>query len=133
MLVNTQGVLKIIDFGLSLPNTPDFHKPGNRTGSANYMAPELVRRSHTDHRLDLFAMGVTAYEVFTGVLPWEGAQSLQAAFSRMNSPPKDPREAKPGLPENIANFLLKAIARDPRDRYQTAIEFREALKKLGTL
>jgi serine/threonine protein kinase len=132
MLVNSQGILKLIDFGLSLPNTADFHKPGNRTGSANYMAPELVRRSFTDHRVDLFALGVTAYEVFTTALPWDSSQSLQAAFSRMNSAAKDPREAKPGLAEPIAKFLDKAIARVPDERFQTALEFRDALRKLGS-
>jgi serine/threonine protein kinase len=131
MLINSQGVLKIIDFGLSLPNTPDFHKPGNRTGSANYMAPELIRRAFTDHRVDLFALGVTAYEVFNGTLPWEGTQSLQTAFSRINSPPKDPRVANPTLPEHVARFLDKAIARTPDERFQTATEFRDALRKLG--
>lgn len=132
MLVNSEGVLKIIDFGLTIPSTPEFCKPGNRTGSANYMAPELVRRSHTDPRVDLFALGVTAYEVFTGGLPWEsGGQSLQSALSRMNSPAKDPREFKPDLPAHIANFLLKAIAKDPNERFQTAAEFKEGLKKLG--
>ena len=132
MLVNTEGVLKLIDFGLTIPNTKDFCKPGNRTGSSNYMAPELVRRSFTDIRVDLFALGVTAYESFTVGLPWEsGGQSLQSALSRMNSPPKDPREYKPDMPVPIANFLMKAIAREPNERFQTAAEFREAVKRLG--
>lgn len=131
MLVNKESILKIIDFGLTIPDTPDFHKPGNRTGSANYMAPELVRRTHTDRRVDLFALGVTCYEAFTGSLPWDaGNQSLQTALSRMNSPPKDPREAKPGLPDDVAKFLLKAIAREPKDRYQSAQEMRDALRRL---
>jgi serine/threonine protein kinase len=130
--VNKEGVLKIIDFGLTIPDTADFHKPGNRTGSANYMAPELVRRTFTDKRVDLFALGVTAYETFTGALPWDsGTQSLQTALSRMNSPPKDPREAKEGLDDAVAAFLLKAIARDPKDRYHSAAEMREALRRLA--
>ena len=132
MLINSEGVLKLIDFGLSIPNNPDFCKPGNRTGSGNYMAPELVRRSFTDIRVDLFALGVTAYETFTASLPWEsGGQSMQSALSRMNSPPKDPREAKPDMPEHIAKFLLKAIAPEPGERFQTAAEFKSAVKQLG--
>lgn len=131
MLIDSEGVVKLIDFGLTIPNTPDFRKPGNRTGSANYMAPELVRRTFTDHRVDLFALGVTAYETFTGAQPWEVGQSLQSALSRMNSPPKDPREAKPDMPVATAKFLMKAIAPDPNDRFQTALEFRDAIKRLG--
>ncbi|HJS09230.1 MAG TPA: serine/threonine-protein kinase, partial [Pirellulales bacterium] len=55
--------LKLIDFGLAVPNTPEFRQPGNRTGTANYMAPEVVRRKKTDQRLDIFAFGVTAFEM----------------------------------------------------------------------
>lgn len=130
MMVTTQGVLKLIDFGLSIPNTPDFQKPGNRTGTANYMAPELIKRVTTDHRVDLFALGVTAYEVFTARLPWEGTQSLQTMLSHLNAPARDPREVNPALPDPIVKLLLKACERDPRDRFQTALEFREACRRL---
>lgn len=131
MMVTSAGVLKLIDFGLTIPNTPDFRKPGNRTGTANYMAPELIKRVTTDHRVDVFALGVTAYEVFTQRLPWEGTQSLQTMLSHLNAPGRDPREARPDLPDPIAKFLMKAVERDPRDRYQTAAELREAMRVLA--
>src|SRR5262249_6822456 len=53
MMVTREGVLKMIDFGLTIPYTPEFCKPGNRTGTTNYLAPELIKRSSTDHRVDL--------------------------------------------------------------------------------
>jgi len=130
VMVNNEGVVKIIDFGLTIPNRPEFWKPGNRTGTPNYLAPELIKRVTTDHRVDLFALGVTAYEMFTSNLPWERSQSLQTLMSHMNSPGKDPREFRPELDEKLARFLMKAIERDPRDRFQSPGEFREALKAL---
>jgi serine/threonine protein kinase len=130
IMVNQEGVVKIIDFGLTVPYTPDFCKPGNRTGTPSYLAPELIKRVTTDHRIDLFALGVTAYETFTGKLPWEKAESLQTLLSHLNSPGKDPRDFRPDLDKETTAFLLKAIARDPRERFQTAAEFREGLKKL---
>jgi serine/threonine protein kinase len=130
IMVTTEGVVKLIDFGLSIPNRPEFRRPGNRTGTANYMAPELIKRSSTDHRVDLFALGVTAYETFVGALPWEGAQSLQTMLSHVNQPGRDPREVDSNIDDRLAEFLIKAIQRDPRDRYQTATEFRDALKDL---
>jgi serine/threonine protein kinase len=123
-------VTKLIDFGLTIPNTPEFCKPGNRTGTPNYLAPELIRRVATDLRVDLFALGVTAYEMFTCTLPWEKAQSLQTLLSHMNSAGRDPREYRPDLDRKTAEFLIKAVERDPRHRFQNAAEFREALLML---
>ena len=130
MMINSEGVLKLIDFGLTIPNTAEFRKPGNRTGTANYMAPELIKRLATDHRVDLFALGVTAYEAFTGRLPWEGAQSLQTMLSHVNSPARDPLEINPDLPPMVVKFLMRAVEREPRDRFQTAHEMRELMRKI---
>ena len=130
VMVTKDGLVKLIDFGLTIPNRPEFCKPGNRTGTPNYLAPELIRRTTTDHRVDLFALGVTAYEVFTGSLPWEKTESLQTLLSHMNSPGKNPREFVPNMDKATAQFLIKAIERDPNARFQTAAEFREALQKL---
>jgi serine/threonine protein kinase len=130
VMVTSDNVVKMIDFGLTVPNTPEFRKPGNRTGTPNYLAPELIRRVSTDHRVDLFALGVTAYEVFTGDLPWEKTQSLQTLQGHMNSPGRDPREMRPDLDDETAAVLKKAIERNPQNRFQNAAEFREALKGL---
>jgi serine/threonine protein kinase len=127
VMVTGDDVVKLIDFGLTIPNTPEFCRPGNRTGTSNYLAPEVIRRVTTDHRVDLFALGVTAYELFTFGLPWEKAESLQILLSHMNSPGRDPRDIVPDLDEKVAKFLQKAIEREPARRYQTAAEFREAL------
>jgi eukaryotic-like serine/threonine-protein kinase len=130
VMVTKENVVKLIDFGLTIPNRPEFLKPGNRTGTPNYLAPELIRRVTTDVRVDLFALGVTAYEVYTGKLPWEYTESLQTIMSHMNSPGRDPREIVPNLDKATVAFLVKAIERDPRLRFQDCAEFREALKKL---
>jgi serine/threonine protein kinase len=130
VMVTRDNLVKLIDFGLTIPNRPDFLKPGNRTGTPNYLAPELIRRVTTDLRVDLFALGVTAYEVYTGKLPWEYTESLQTIMSHMNSPGRDPREIVPDLDKATVAFLVKAVERTPRDRFQTCAEFREALKEL---
>lgn len=130
IMVTQKGQVKLIDFGLTIPNRPEFRKPGNRTGTANYMAPELIKRQATDLRVDLFALGVTGFETFTGHLPWEGAQSLQTMLSHVNSPAANPRELRPDLDDEICAVLRKAVEREPSQRYQTAREFRSALKEL---
>jgi serine/threonine protein kinase len=130
VMVNKEGVVKIIDLGLAIPYKPAFCKPGNRTGTTNYLAPELIKRMTTDHRVDLFALGVTAYETFTGDLPWERGTSQDVLRKMLNAAPRDPLELRPDLDKRVAAFLIKAIQRDPRERFQTPAEFREALQQL---
>jgi serine/threonine protein kinase len=130
VMVERDGTVKLIDFGLTIPDKPEFRKPGNRTGTTDYLAPELIKRAGTDHRVDLFALGVTAYEMFTGTLPWEKAESYQVLVNHMNSPARDPLDLKRDLDKRTAAFLTKAVQRDPNSRFQTAAQFREALKAL---
>lgn len=130
VMVTPDGVLKIIDMGLSIPFTPEFCRPGNRTGTTNYLAPELIKRQTTDHRVDMFALGVTAYETFTGGLPWEKSASLEMLLKLMNSAGRDPRDVRADLDDGTVAFLRKAVERNPQDRYQTPADFRAALERL---
>lgn len=131
IMVTKENVVKYIDFGLSIPFKPEFLKPGNRTGTTEYLAPELIKRAPTDQRVDLFALGVTCYELFTGTLPWEKTHdSMQTLRNHVNMKGKDPREIQPALDKSVAEFLMKSIERQPRDRFQTAEAFRDAAKTL---
>jgi eukaryotic-like serine/threonine-protein kinase len=104
LMANKRQDLKLIDFGLTVPATPLFMQPGNRTGTPNYMAPELVRRRTTDVRLDVFAFGVTAYEFCSFELPWLRGTTGMAAMTH-DQPPTDIHEYCP----NIHPVLAKAI------------------------
>jgi serine/threonine protein kinase len=130
IMLNKEGVVKMIDFGLAIPSTPEFLKPGNRTGTPNYLAPEIIRRLTTDARVDMFALGVTAYELYTHNLPWEKTQSMQTLISHMHSPGRDPRDFAKDLDDETAEFLIKAIERDPRVRFQNPADFKAALQQL---
>ena len=85
-LVTPEDTLKIFDFGLSVPDKPAFLQPGNRTGTPNYMAPEVVRRRHFDKRIDVFSFGISAFEICTLGLPWPRGNTGRAALSH-DSPP----------------------------------------------
>lgn len=131
VMVTSEGVVKIIDLGLAVPFTRQFCRPGNRTGTINYLAPELIKRQTTDQRVDMFALGVTAYEVFTGgILPWERAESLQTLLSHMNAAARNPLDYRPDLDKRIVEFIRKGVERDPALRFQNPKEFRDALNAL---
>lgn len=120
--------VKLIDFGLVVPDTPEFRRPGNRTGTANYMAPELIRRQPTDTRIDVFAFAVTCFEMLTRKLPWEKATSLEAIMQHLHSPPLDIRKLAPDLDEEIAATVMRGIEVDRGRRWQSARDMTEALR-----
>ena len=95
-MTNNRQDVKLIDFGLTVPATRWFMQPGNRTGTPNYMAPELVRRRPTDQRLDVFSFGVTAYEICTFELPWLRGTTGMAAMTH-DQPPADIRQYRPEI------------------------------------
>ena len=131
VMVTSEGVVKLIDFGLTIPYRPEFCRPGNRTGTADYLAPEIIKRMTTDHRVDLFALGVTAYELFTNELPWERSLSSEETLRRhLNVPPRNPKDLNRDLDDQLVKILLHAIEKDPRLRYATARAFKEDLQAL---
>jgi serine/threonine protein kinase len=131
VMVDKEGVVKLIDFGLTIPYTPEFCQPGNRTGTVDYLAPEIIKRMTTDHRVDLFALGVTAYEMFTGQLPWEKSPSSEETLRRhLNSPPRDVRDLNPEIDEQLGAVVMKSIQKEKHLRFETALAFKEALLKL---
>jgi serine/threonine protein kinase len=132
LLVNRNQRVKIIDFGLAVPNTPPFRKPGNRTGTLAYMAPELIRREPTDERLDIFSWGVTAFEMLSGKLPFEAStDQLDQMRVRVNDEPSLLIEANPMLPEVVCDLIQQTLTRRPEDRWPKmstlAHEFRKLL------
>ncbi|MGW8256489.1 MAG: serine/threonine protein kinase [Thermoguttaceae bacterium] len=108
MLTDNKENVKLIDFGLTVPATKLFMQPGNRTGTPNYMAPELVRRRETDQRLDVFAFGVTAYEICTFELPWTRGVTGMAAMTH-DRPPADIHKYRPEINHLLAHAIHACI------------------------
>jgi serine/threonine-protein kinase len=130
LMLTTDGeILKLTDFGLTVPATPPFLQPGNRTGTPNYMAPELVRRQATDARLDVFAFGVTAYEVCTFELPWPCGTTGQAAMAH-DQPPADIRKRRPRIHPELAAAINACIQPDVKKRCPSMQHFLKAIRKL---
>jgi serine/threonine protein kinase len=129
-LVDRERRVKLIDFGLTVPNTPAFRKPGNRTGTLFYMAPELLRRETTDERLDIFGFGAMAFEFLTDKLPYDATNTMAAMLQRINSDPLDPARANPALPPELHEILRKLTARRKDDRWASMATVADALRSI---
>lgn len=112
--------LKLIDFGLSLPDQAPFRQPGNRTGTPMYMAPEVVRRRATDRRVDVFAFGVTAYELLAFQLPWPEAEATgRGALTHDTVKPIPLLEVRPKVSRTLADAITACMSPKPDDRPRT--------------
>lgn len=111
-ILRPDGRLVLFDFGLTVPDKPVFLQPGNRVGTPNYMAPEVVRRRQADNRLDIFSFGITAYEICTLASPWPRGTTGKAALMH-DQPPADIRGHWPGIPEPLAMAIMDCLAAEP--------------------
>jgi serine/threonine-protein kinase len=122
--------LKLIDFGLTLPATKEFMQPGNRTGTPNYMSPEVVRRKQTDQRLDIFAFGVSIYELFAFELPWQRGDTGQAAMTHGMSAPPLLRKYYPKIHPTLEAAIHKCMEAIPENRFQNITQFLKTISRL---
>jgi serine/threonine-protein kinase len=121
--------LKLIDFGLTVPNVPPFTLPGNRTGTANYMAPEVVRRRNTSTRLDIFSFGVTAYELCAFDLPWPRGTGA-AAMAHGSMEPADLRKYCPKIDPRLEKAIYACIESEPEKRPASLDDFLKMIKNV---
>jgi len=121
----------LIDFGLTVPATDEFLRPGNRTGTPLYMAPEIIRRRPTDQRVDIFAFGVSCYQLLTFEFPWRGSDtSGMAALNHDSSSPRSIFEFRPELNKALGTLVMQCIQPNPKDRIQTMDLVADALSKI---
>lgn len=133
IMITRDDHVKLLDFGLAFPMLgPEFTRTGMILGSLQYMPPEQVLCKQLDARSDIYSVGVTLYQLLTGSLPFEGASDYDIASGHLRSVPVDPATINPDIPVSLSKILLKALAKSPDDRFQTAREFLEALSLRGS-
>jgi serine/threonine-protein kinase len=122
--------LKLIDFGLTVPAEREYMLPGNRTGTPNYMAPEVVRRKATDARLDIFAYGVSMYELFAFDLPWQRGSDGRAAMGHGQSAPPPLKTFYPKINPTLEAAIHKCMEANPENRFASISQFLKAISRL---
>ena len=134
ILVTSDGRLLLTDFGLvkiiADGQTPQMRLTGAGApvGTPDYMAPEQVIGEVVDGRSDLYSLGVILYQMLTGLTPFQGETPMQIAAQQLQTQPPPPRLLRKDLPLTAEQVLLKALAKRPADRYDTATEFAAAFR-----
>ncbi len=130
ILVDDEGGLKVFDFGLSVELELVKKIRGNRTGTLAYMAPELIKRQYTDQRCDIYALGVTMYEMFAGRRPFLGLDNIARLMQLLNSIADPPSVVNPQISADLERIIVKAIQKDPKERYSNVQELLADLNPL---
>ncbi len=129
IMINREGHAKLLDFGLALRETADprLTSSGSLIGSVHYISPEQIRGEVQDARSDLYSMGVTLFEAITGRLPIDGKSLPEIINGHLQTQPPAPSRLNPSIPENLSAITLRALAKNPGERFQSASEFLAAL------
>lgn len=132
IIITPQGTAKLMDFGIarSLADHVQLTQTGAVVGSFHYMSPEQIRGTAIDGRSDLYSTGIMLYEMVTGVRPITGDSSWNIMNAHMTQVPRAPAMLNASLPASFSLAILKAIEKDPAERYQTAGEFAQMLSAL---
>ena len=122
----------VMDFGLAKERRADaaiqkLTATGIILGTPEFMSPEQIRGKPLDARSDIYAVGIVAFEMFTGKLPFQGRNAQEMMIARLRGQPTPLRQVRPDLPVDLEKALMKAMASNPDDRYATATEFAESL------
>jgi serine/threonine protein kinase len=151
IFITTRGDVKILDFGLAKLTAPETAQtlpvsgraaeiysgteltlPGVPLGTVAYMSPEQARGGTIDQRTDIFSFGLVLYELVTGNMPFPGGTSAVIFDGILNREPAPIESIDPNVPSELESVILRALEKDPADRYQSAAEMRGDLEALST-
>jgi serine/threonine-protein kinase len=131
IMITENGVVKLLDFGIALTaHAGELTRTGYLLGSLNYMSPEQASGTKASSRSDLYSVGVTLYELLTGVLPITGQNNYEIMLAHMQRVPVPPHVVAPQVPLALSDAVMRALEKDPAHRFHTAEEFLHALELL---
>jgi len=128
VMLDRDGNAKVTDFGIARAGDSGMTEAGSILGTAQYLAPEQAKGQRVDERSDLYSVGIVLYEMLTGTVPFKGDSAVTVALKHVNEMAAEPAQLVPGMPYALNQIVLKAIAKDPEQRYQTAEQFARDLR-----
>jgi eukaryotic-like serine/threonine-protein kinase len=131
IMIRKDGIAQIMDFGLAKlkGSVSQLTKEGSTVGTAAYMSPEAVQGQDTDHRSDIFSLGVLLHELFTGELPFKGVHETALAYEIVNVDAPPMSSVKPEIDQTLDAIVLECLEKDPRERTQSASQVAVDLKR----
>jgi eukaryotic-like serine/threonine-protein kinase len=131
VLVDGEGRVKVTDFGIARAGTSQMTEAGSIVGTAQYLSPEQARGGEVDPRSDLYSLGIVLYELLTGKTPFDGETPVEIAMKHLSTAPKPPSKLRPDIPPELDMVVLRALAKNPDDRYQSADQMEADLERVA--
>jgi serine/threonine-protein kinase len=120
VIVDSEGVVKVTDFGIARAGASQMTEEGAIIGTAQYLSPEQARGAPVDQTSDLYSTGIVLYELLTGEVPFTGDSPVEIAMKHLSEVPDAPSEHRPEVPEDLDLVVIRALAKEPAERYQSA-------------
>ena len=131
VLVDGEGRVKVTDFGIARAGTSQMTETGSIVGTAQYLSPEQAKGGEVDPRSDLYSLGVVLYELLTGKTPFDGETPVEIAMKHLSTTPQPPSKLRPDVPRELDMVVMRALAKNPDERYQSADEMEGDLERVA--
>lgn len=132
ILIDLRGKPNVVDFGVARVETSTLTQSGTTVGTPSYMSPEQIMGKRVDNRADIFSLGVILYELAAGQRPFTGGNISTLMYKIVNEEPPHITKVEKSLPASYENIIEKALAKDPKNRFQSCLQFIAALKGEST-
>lgn len=130
VMINEEGQIVLTDFGIArVVGATQYTQTGALSGTPAYMSPEQGRGERGDKRSDIYSLGIMLYEMVTGTVPFDADTPFAVIMKHISEPLPRPSQVDPNIPEAVEHVILKAMAKEPDDRYQSAGEMAQALRE----
>jgi serine/threonine protein kinase len=132
VMVTRDGTVKVMDFGIARMTSGVETAPQTSAvlGTASYLSPEQAQGGPVDARTDIYSLGVVLYELLIGRPPFTGDSPVAVAYKQVNEAPIPPSQLNPDVPPRLDAVVMRALSKNPANRYQTALEFSEDLQRV---
>jgi serine/threonine-protein kinase len=132
VIVDGEGRVKVMDFGIARAGAASqMTEAGSIIGTAQYLSPEQARGAPVDQTSDLYSTGIVLYELLTGAVPFTGDTPVEIAMKHLSQVPEPPSTHRPEVPRDLDYVALRALAKDPSDRYHSAEEMDSDLERIA--